>query len=226
MADVTSSVAKVSTTASMIVGEELLVDHAVDLSSFEPLTPAFLELASQSARRCECEGAARRPRRSYTLARRAGAPYAPTAARARPTATRSTPDRACTRTSLRPRRKGSSPCASRSTDLARSNSRSGSWRSRLMAPPLTPRFERATSTASRPPSRTTRCASAPSVLGLQQLISSKLQFHFRGLTRRATWVASYSNEFANVELVLDPHGVSWQLTVQADRSVRLTHIPV
>lgn len=56
MDDAADSRADVSAAEERVRGEERLEEHAVNLSSVEAIGPALLLRASQSARKCECEG--------------------------------------------------------------------------------------------------------------------------------------------------------------------------
>lgn len=204
-----------------IKGEERLVQHAVNLSSVEALSTELLDHASQSARKCECEG--RRGVSKVDIFKCTSCRHSTCAnCRARPQhsyvldeAPRIHPDVFETEV------KKALPMRFKLEGFGRVqlNTRVQVLEQDGLAvdPVLREKYLDAVSSALG--DNEVRLPFYLKLAGSTDSLSS-FQFHFGGLTRRALWTATFANAFASLELIIDPTiGLTWSLSVKADPKV-------
>ncbi|KAL8287458.1 hypothetical protein RQP46_003316 [Phenoliferia psychrophenolica] len=202
MADGTSLASTDST--AQIVGADLLTAHDVDLSTFSALTPALLALALQTARKCECEG-----RRGTSSA----AIYKCTSC------TRST----CADCKTRPEHHDVVDPAPRAhPDVFEAEVKK--------VLPLRFTLDGFGKEALEEVFANAVKTGAPVAAKLKEKYIERLaeaipnrEFHFRGLTRRTVWTATYANESASVDLTFNATGLTWALTVLAPSNLSAAH---
>ncbi|KAK4703476.1 hypothetical protein P7C70_g2742, partial [Phenoliferia sp. Uapishka_3] len=180
-----------------IQGEERLTQHAVNLSSVEALDPSMLARADQSSRKCECEG-----RRRIATA----AIYTCVACG----------HSACEECKGRPEHDFVKSMGERlHPDAFESEvKRALPMRFKLEGFELESLKEKiAALEADQVPVNT---SIKKSFLDAIPAALDSHEFHFRSLTRRERWVATFGNAYATLKLTLDPKGSSWTLYIKAD----------